>query len=139
MRQEVSVGCQGEVAQTAMFDKLQFVAWRYQALFFGSGDKLKFVGHRRFQSREFEDDLLDVAAHHRLAAGQTNFLNPEFDKDVAGVLDLFVREHLFFRCNRRLAMRQAIEAAKVAAVGQRHTQIANRSIVGVFEKCGHYT
>ena len=90
------------------------------------------------QLRELKNDLLDVAAHHRLAAGQTNFLNPEFDKNIAGVFDLFVREHLLFRRNRRLAMRQAIKAAEITAVSERHAQVANRSIVGVFEKCGHY-
>src|SRR5436190_24399149 len=43
MRQEVSVGCQGKITETSIF-----------------------------QLRELKNDLLDVAAHHRLAAGQAN-------------------------------------------------------------------
>jgi len=61
--------------------------------------------------------------------GQPHLLNSQVNKDVADVFDLFVREHLLFRGNRRLAVRQAIEAAKIAAVGHRHAQIAYRSVV----------
>ena len=90
-----------------------------------------------FQLREFLDDRLDVAAHHRLAASQTDLLNAQRDKDVADVFDLFVGEHLLFRRNGRLAVRQAIETTKIAAVGQRHAQIAYRPVVGIFEDGGH--
>src|SRR5262249_38727681 len=91
-----------------------------------------------FQLREFEDDLLDVAAHHWLAAGQTNLLNAKLDKDVACVLNLFVRQHLLLRRDRRLAVRQAIKTTEIAAVGERHSQIANRAVIGVFENAGHH-
>jgi hypothetical protein len=56
-------------------------------------DKLKFVGHlcgRLFQLRQFADDYFDILAHHRLAASQTNLFNPQLDKDLADVLDLFI-------------------------------------------------
>src|SRR6266567_2623054 len=53
------------------------------------------------------------------------------------VFNLFVREHLLFRSNRRLAMRQAIEAAKIAAVGQRHAQIADSAAIGISESTGY--
>lgn len=34
-------------------------------------------------------------------------------------------------------MRETIETAKVAAVRERHAQVANRTVVGIFEGGGH--
>src|SRR2546425_6677129 len=90
-----------------------------------------------FQLRQLKNDLLDVATHHGFAAGQSNLLNAQLNKNIAGVLDLFVREHLLFWRDWWLAMRQAIKAAEVAAVCQRDAQIANRSVVRVSQNSGH--
>ncbi len=92
----------------------------------------------QFQLCQFTDDRLNIAAHHWFAAGQTNLFNSQLNKNVADVFNLFVREHLLFRRNRRLAVRQTIEAAKVAAIGQRHAQIANRAVIRVSEVAGHH-
>src|SRR5215813_4372216 len=110
MRQKIAVGCQREIAQAFLF-----------------------------QLRELEDDLLDLAPHHRLAARQADLFNAQFDEDVAGIFNLFVSEHRFFWSDGRLAMRQAIEAAKVTTVRKRHTQIANGPVVRIFENDWHST
>src|SRR5437764_7053490 len=87
----------------------------------------------RLERREFADNDLDVAAHHRLAARQTNLFDAERDEDFRDVLNLFIREHLLFRRDGRLTVRQAIKAAKIAAIRQRHAQIAYLSAIRIFE------
>src|SRR5438105_2109882 len=83
----------------------------------------------RFEGRQLTDDYFNVLAHHRLAAGQTDLFDAQLDEDVAHVLDLFVREHLLFRSNWRLTVRQAVEAAKITAISQRNAQIADGTVV----------
>src|SRR6266850_2310843 len=100
IRQEITVRSQGQIAQAF-----------------------------RLECGELANDHLNILAHHRLAAGQTNLFNAELDENIADVLDLFIRKHLLLWRNRRLAVRQAIEAAKITAVGERHAQIAYASVV----------
>ena len=133
---KITVGGQRKISQSAMSDKLQFVVCCRQTVPAWLIDQLKFVGHRRFQLCQFTDDGLDIAPHHRLAAGESNLFNSQLNKNVTEVFNLFVRKHLLFRSDRRLAVRQTIEAAKVAAIGQRHAQIANRATIGIFENDG---
>src|SRR6185295_10043645 len=90
-----------------------------------------------FEQREFFDDGFDVPSHHRLAAGQAYFLNAERNEDVAHVFNFFVGEHLLFRSYWGLAVWQTIKTAEVAAIGQRHAQVAYRPAIRIFEYCGH--
>src|SRR4051812_37647326 len=93
----------------------------------------------RLENRKLADDGLYVAAHHRLAARQPDFFDAERDEDFRDVLNLLVSEHLGFRRNRRLAVRQAVEAAKIAAVRQRHAQVAYPPAVRIFEQSSHFS
>ncbi len=88
----------------------------------------------RLQPSKLANDRLDIATQHRLAAGQTDLLNTQTHENVAHVLNLFVREHLFFGRDRRLTVRQAVKTTEITAIGQRHAQIANRPIVRVAQQ-----
>jgi hypothetical protein len=106
-------------------------------LLVGIIDKLKFVGHG-LQFGKLPNDRLNVAPHHRLASREANLLYAQANKDLANILDFFVGEHLLFWSDRRLAVRQAVEASKVAPVSQRNAQIADCPAVRIFELCGHF-
>src|SRR5215213_9980548 len=86
------------------------------------------------QARKLLDDGFDIAAQHRLAACQTELLDAQADKYLANVVDLFIREHLLFRGDGRLAVRQAVETTKVTAVREGHAQVANRTVVRITQK-----
>src|SRR5580692_3938810 len=68
----------------------------------------------------------DVAPHQWLAAGQAEFLDAEPDEGGAHAVELFEGQELGFRQKSHL-FRHAIDAAEVAAVGDRYAQIADGS------------
>src|SRR4051812_19676402 len=86
-----------------------------------------------FERGEFTDDGFDILAHHRLAARQSNLFDAERDENLRDGLDLFVREHLLFRRNRRLPGGEAVEAPKIAKVRQRPAQGADPPVLKIFE------
>jgi hypothetical protein len=63
----------------------------------------------------------DVAAHQRLAAGQAQLFDPEPTKGAAHPVEFLERQQLFLRQEIHL-FRHAINAAEVAAIGDRHAQ-----------------
>src|ERR1041384_6706655 len=83
------------------------------------------------QSRKLLDNRFDIAAQHGFAAGEPELFNTQRHKYLADVVDLFVREHLLFRRDRRFTVRKTIETAEVTTVRQRHTQVANRAVIGI--------
>src|ERR1700730_4716448 len=68
----------------------------------------------------------DVAPHQWLAAGQAEFLDAEPDEGGAHAVELFEGQELGFRQKNHL-FRHAIDAAEVAAVGDRYAQICDGS------------
>ena len=68
----------------------------------------------------------DVAADQRLTAGQAELLDAEPDEGAAHPVELFEGQELGFRQKRHL-FRHAIDAAEVAAVGDRYAQIGDGS------------
>jgi len=88
-------------------------------------------------------DLLDVGEHarepweipsdQRLAAGQSDVMHAHRREKRDQPRDLLEREDLLAVQPGQALGRHAVLAAEVAAVGDRHAQIADRSAVTVFE------
>src|SRR3546814_7623748 len=66
----------------------------------------------------------DAAAHQRLAAGQAQLAHAHADEGAAEPVEFLEAEH--FRLGQeRHVFRHAVDAAEIAAVGDRNAQIRN--------------
>jgi hypothetical protein len=74
--------------------------------------------------------------HERLAAGQSDFSDPEPGRDASEPLDLLEREHLAPGHVRRVLLRHAIEAADIAAVGDADTEVVVEASKSISERLG---
>ena len=87
------------------------------------------------ERRELRDQHLEVAPEERLAAGDAELLHAELDEHARDALDLLEREELTPRQEAVVVpedlLRHAVDAAEVAAVGDRDPEIANRPAEGV--------
>jgi hypothetical protein len=90
-------------------------------------------------SRELPNDRLDIAAQHGLAAGQPQLFDAQRHEYLANVINLFVREHLLFGRDRRLAVRQAVETTEVTPIRQRNAQVANGTVVRISQHRSNHT
>ena len=85
--------------------------------------------------RERGDEVLEIAAEERLAARDPQLAHAEVDEDARDALDLLEREELAPRQEAVLVaehlLRHAVDAAEVAAVGDRDAQVADRAAEGV--------
>ncbi len=80
-------------------------------------------------------DLDQAAPHQRLAAGEPDLLDPEsLDPDPHQAHHLVVGEHLVARQPVESLGGHAVGAAQVAAVGQRHAEVAGDPAVPVLER-----
>src|SRR5207245_9163153 len=68
----------------------------------------------------------DVAPHQRLTAGQAELLDAEPDEGATHAVELFEGQELRFRQKNHL-FRHAIDAAEVATVGDRNSQVGDGS------------
>ena len=79
---------------------------------------------------EHRDELLEVAAEQRLAAGQPDLLDAVTHERTRGPLDLLEREQLTPGQEGVVAaedlLRHAVDAPEVAAIGDRDAQISER-------------
>ena len=102
------------------------------------------------------DEVFDVVAQERFAAGQPDFLNAEADGEADDAFDFLegqdvgsghpllddgrgigqVRPVAAIEVLRRLGFRQAIEAAEIAAVGEAHPQVAQDASLRIDEQTG---
>ncbi|MEZ5333684.1 MAG: hypothetical protein R2991_16990 [Thermoanaerobaculia bacterium] len=85
------------------------------------------------QSREPFDDLDDVAAHQRLAAGQPHAPDAHLDQGAHQGLELLRRQEAAIAEGKLRILRQAVAAAQVAAIGDRHPQVGQPAPEGVDE------
>jgi hypothetical protein len=85
--------------------------------------------------REALDQRREFAPHQRLAAGQADGVDAETGEEADESLDLLEGEDFVTRDPVHPLGRHAVAAAEVAAVGDRHPQIADQPAVRVFE--GH--
>jgi hypothetical protein len=76
------------------------------------------------------DQMHDVLAHQRLAAGQPQFLHALLDEHRAQPVQFLERQKVLLRQEGHV-FRHAIGAAKIAAVGHRHAQIGDVSAEGI--------
>ena len=76
----------------------------------------------------------DVAPHERLAAGEAELSDAEPDEGAAYPVELLKGEQFGFRQKRHL-FRHAIDAAEVAAIGDRYAQISDGSSEWVDHAC----
>ena len=79
------------------------------------------------QAREHLDQALDVLAQQGLAAGEADLLDAVFDEQASHALDLFERQQFGVTQEAVVLvehiLRHAVDAAEVAAVRDRDTQI----------------
>ena len=75
-------------------------------------------------ARQLAHQVHDVLAHQRLAAGQPQFLHALFDEDGAEPVQLFQRQEVLLGQEGHV-LGHAVDAAEVAAVGDRDAQIAD--------------
>jgi hypothetical protein len=94
----------------------------------GEGELVKRAGLQ--MAAERAEQRQDVAAHQRLAPGQTQLAHPEPDEGAAQPVELFEGEHLGFGQESHV-FRHAIDAAEVASVGHRDAQIGDVPAKGV--------
>ena len=89
-------------------------------------------------SREHRDQPLEVLAQQRLAAGQPDLLDAEADEHARDARDLLERQQLVVRQERVVAaehlLRHAVDAAEVAAVGDRDAQVVQAPAARVRER-----
>ena len=82
------------------------------------------------ERREQRDQPVDVLPHERLAARQPELVDAEADEDARHPLDLLEREQLLAVEEAVVApedlLRHAVDAAEVAAVGDRDAEVAER-------------
>ena len=87
------------------------------------------------ECREPLDQELEIAAQERLAAGDAQLPDAEVDEDARNALDLLEREQLAPGEEAVVVsedlLRHAVDAAEVAAVGDRDPEIADRPAEGV--------
>ncbi len=85
-------------------------------------------GHHAHEGRH-------VTAEQRLAAGQAHFVHAEREKDVDQCARLLEVQDVFARQPDVVVLRHAVLAAKIAAVGDRQPQIAQRTARAIAD-CG---
>ena len=78
-------------------------------------------------------ELVQVAAHQRLAAGQPNLVDAERRRDADEVRDLLEGEQLVLRPERDI-LRHAVRAAQIAPVGDGDAQVVVDPAEGVDER-----
>ena len=99
-------------------------------------------GERDFdrQPRQALDQLFDVLAQQRLAAGDAQLVHAVRDEQRGDAFDLFETEQLGAGQIRVVlvehAFRHAIDAAEIAPVGDRYPQIAYRAVARVDQPAG---
>src|SRR6185437_6349075 len=73
------------------------------------------------------DELVEVVAQQRLAAGEPDAGNADFGKDVNGFREFLERQQLLTGKPNVILFRHAIEAAQVATVGHRDAKACKRA------------
>lgn len=101
----------------------------------GEPDQLRAVGgHHQFtqtgQGRDALAETDDALAYQRLAAGEADLLHAQPDEDARDALQLLQTEHLLTRQEGHV-LGHAVDAAEVAAVGDRHAQVVDLAVVGI--------
>ena len=103
--------------------------------FCGSSEPLVVSVRSTSSCGELRDQALEVAAHERLAAGDPELLDAERDEDARDARDLLEGEELAPLEEPVVAaedlLRHAVDAAEVAAVGDRDPEVAQRPAEGV--------
>jgi hypothetical protein len=95
------------------------------------GGQCQFFERAAFNvTREIADEMHDVLAHQRLAAGEAQLLHALFDEDGTEPVEFFEAEKIALGQEGHV-FRHAIGAAKVAAISYRDAQIGNRTPEGV--------
>ena len=86
------------------------------------------------------DQPLDVLAQQRLAAGQPYFANAELDVNPREPHDFLERQKVGVWKERIVApedvLRHAVDAAEIAAVGDRNPQVVHRAAALIDERGG---
>jgi hypothetical protein len=106
--------------------------------------------------RDARDELFDIVAQERFAAGQADFPDALPNGDTNGTFNFFKREDFVLRhplldngrrvgevrpvtaieILRRLRLRKAIQATEVAAVGKAYPQVAQNPTLRIHERAG---
>ena len=91
------------------------------------GGQGQLVQRARFQmARQALDQPHHALAHQGLAAGQAQLLRAQADEGRGDAVQLLERQHLGLRQEGHV-LGHAVDAAQVAAVGDRHAQIGHRA------------
>lgn len=100
----------------------------------GKTRQLRTIGGQRqfFQRaalqmpRQLAHQMHDVLAHQRFAAGEAQFAHTLFDEDGAEPVKFLKRQQILLGKERHV-LGHAIGTAEIAAVGDRHAQVADRA------------
>src|SRR2546423_12025545 len=84
-----------------------------------------------FETRDLRNKFWNIFSDQRFAACQTDLFDAQRHEYIGQICDLFKRENRLLSRQRRLAVWQAIKAAKITPVGQRNPQIAYCPVVSV--------
>src|SRR5258708_33224828 len=74
------------------------------------------------------DEIFDAMADQRLATGHADFANAKTKEDLTQALELSPAQEFIFRAVLFGVGRTAVDAAEVAAVGDRNPQVGDRTI-----------
>ncbi len=92
-------------------------------------------GQIHVELRQLRDEPLQVAPHERLSSRDADLAHAALDEDACDACDLFERQQLAPIEERMVTavrlLGHAVDAAEVAAVGDRDAQIAQRPAEGV--------
>ena len=117
--------------QAGIFERADTLQW-----------KRAISGHAQIDPRnggQHADQLLEFFAHQWLAPGEAYFVHAESDKQSRQPRYFFKREQLVAPQKPVMAVEyflgHAVGAAKIAAIGYRNAQVAQRPPETVFEHC----
>ena len=98
------------------------------------GGQRQFAQRARLEvTRELADQRHQVSADERLAAGQPDLTGPTRDEGAAQALQLLERQEIALRQELHI-LRHAVDAAKIAAIGDRNADIIDMPAVRVDQR-----
>ena len=131
MRRNVASSSESRLTVT----RLRPASRRLCAFFASSEPFVVSVRSRSREARQHLDQLFEIAAQQRLAAGQPDLAHAQVDEDPGDARDFLERQQLGVGQECVVAaehlLRHAIDAAEIAAIGDRDAQVAHAAAARV--------
>ncbi len=78
------------------------------------------------------NEMHEVSAHQRFAAGETHFLNAYLGRCLKDPQDLFIGQDIAMIQKRKVFHRHTVDAAKIASVCHRDPQVGDSAVIVIY-------